>query len=100
MGHTRLAGIDARVSGEEPLELGEDGQEEILAAEVNDDALFDLTDVAIGFDDADVFMDGATGRADFDSSRIHGWVVASIEGGCPETIRTIITTSLGRIKVK
>ena len=59
------------VAGEEPAELGEDLDEEILAAEVGDDALLDLTVLAVGFDDADVFVDGAAGGADFDGSWIH-----------------------------
>ncbi len=47
------------VAGEEPAELGEDLDEEVLASEVGDDALLDLAVLAVGFDDADVFVDGA-----------------------------------------
>ena len=57
--------------GEEPPELGEHLDEEIFAAEIGDDALLDLTAFAVGFDDADVFIDGAAGGADFDGSRVH-----------------------------
>ena len=34
-------------------------------------ALFDFTVVAIGFDDADVLVDGAVGRGDFDGADVH-----------------------------
>jgi hypothetical protein len=47
------------VPGEEPPELGEDLDEEVLASEVGDDALLDLTVLAVGLDDADVLVDGA-----------------------------------------
>ena len=45
--------------------------QEVLATEVGDDALFDFTVVAIGFDDADVLVDGAVGRGDFDGADVH-----------------------------
>ena len=61
----------AVVAGEEPPELGEDLDEEVLASEVGDDALLDLAAFAVGLDDADVFVDGAAGGADFDGSRVH-----------------------------
>ena len=61
-----------RLPGEESPELGQHLHEEILSPEIGDDALFDLTALAVGFDDADVFVDGAAGRADFDGSRVHG----------------------------
>ena len=51
--------------------FAEDLEEEILSSEVGDDALLDLTVFAVGFDDADVFVDGAAGRADLDGSRVH-----------------------------
>jgi hypothetical protein len=59
------------LAGEEPSELGEHFDEEILASEISDDALLDLTAFAVGFDDADVFVDGAAGGADFHGSRVH-----------------------------
>jgi hypothetical protein len=65
-----IVGITS-LPGEESPELGEHLDEEILATEIGDDALFDLTVFAVGFDDADVFVDGAAGGADFDGSRVH-----------------------------
>src|SRR5262249_26354811 len=58
-------------AGEEAAEFGEDLEEEVFASEVGDDALLDLAAVAVGFDDADVFMDRAAGGADFHGSRVH-----------------------------
>ena len=66
-----VGGISRRLAGEEPSELGEDLDEEVLASEIGDDALLDLTAFAVGFDDADVFVDGAAGGADFHGSRVH-----------------------------
>ena len=71
LGFGRIAGLAAGVPGEEPLELGEELDEEVLASEIGDDALLDLAAFAVGFDDADVFVDGAAGGADFDGSRVH-----------------------------
>src|SRR5512135_1382041 len=71
LGFRGIAGLDGVVPGEEPAELGEHLDEEILASEVGDDALLDLAAFAVGFDDADVFVDGAAGGADFHSSRVH-----------------------------
>ncbi len=59
------------LAGEEPSELGEHFDEEVLPSEIGDDALLDLTAFAVGFDDADVFVDGAAGGADFHGSRVH-----------------------------
>ena len=59
------------LAGEELAELGEDLDEEVLASEIGDDALLDLAVFAVGLDDADVFVDGAAGGADFDGSRVH-----------------------------
>ncbi|MBV8231098.1 MAG: hypothetical protein JO329_14020, partial [Planctomycetaceae bacterium] len=67
LGFRRIAGL----SGEESAELGEHLDEEVLASEIDDDALLDLAAVAVGFDDADVFVDSAAGGADFHSSRVH-----------------------------
>src|SRR5262249_13909120 len=60
------------VAPEESLEFGEDIDEEIFAAEVGVDALLDLAVLAVGFDNADVFVDSAVGGADFDDARVHG----------------------------
>ena len=43
--------------------LGRTSIEEILATEIGDDALLDLTVFAVGLDDADVFVDGAALRS-------------------------------------
>ena len=59
------------LAGEEPSELGEYFEEEVLPSEIGDDALLDLTVFAVGLDDADVFVDGAAFGADFDGSRVH-----------------------------
>src|SRR5262249_15333275 len=59
------------VATEQPLEFGEDIDEEVFAAEVGDDVLLDLAAFADGFDDADILMDGAAGGADFDGPRVH-----------------------------
>jgi hypothetical protein len=75
-----VAGLAAGIAVEEPAELGEQFDEQVLASEIGDDALLDLAVVAIGFDDADVFVDGAVLGADFDGSWIHDWLPASLEG--------------------
>jgi hypothetical protein len=54
----------------EAAELGKQLDEEILAAEIHDDALLDLASLAVGFHDADVFIDDAAGGTDFDGSRV------------------------------
>src|SRR4051812_19806223 len=59
------------LAGEEPSELGEHLEEEVLSSEIGDDALLDLTAVAVSLDDADVFVDGAALGANFDGSRVH-----------------------------
>jgi hypothetical protein len=78
-----IVGVGLGVAVEEPTELGEQLDEEILASEIGDDALLDLAVVAVGFDDADVFVDGAVLGADFDRSWIHDWLLASLEEKCP-----------------
>ncbi len=50
-----IVGVALGVAVEEPAELGEQLNEEVLASEIGDDALFDLAVLAVGFDDADVF---------------------------------------------
>ena len=59
------------LAGEEPSELGEHLDEEVLSSQIGDDALLDLAAFAVGLDDADVFVDGAAGGADFHGSRVH-----------------------------
>ncbi len=59
------------VPGKEALELGQNLDEKILAPEIRNDALLDLTAFAVGLDDADVFVDGAAAGADFDGSGVH-----------------------------
>ena len=88
----RIAGLFVGVADEEASELGEDLGEKILAAEVGDHALFDLTVLAVGFDDADVFVDGAAGGADLDGSWVHGWLPATWGGGDRRPTATIIMT--------
>jgi hypothetical protein len=78
-----IAGLTIGVAVEEPPELGEQLDEEILTSEVGDNALLDLATVAIGFDNADVFVDGAVLGADFDGSWIHDWLPASLTGDGP-----------------
>jgi hypothetical protein len=65
-----IAGVALGVAVEEPAELGKQLAKEILASEIGDDALLDLAAVAVGFDDADVLVDGAVLGADFDGSWI------------------------------
>ena len=76
----RIAGLFVGIAGEEASELGEDLDEEVLAAEVGDHTLLDLTVLAVGFDDADVLVDGAAGGADLDGSGIHDWLPAAWGG--------------------
>ena len=70
MGLGRIAGLASGFSGEEAAGLGEERDEEVLASEIDDDALLDLAALAVGFDDADVFVDGAVGGADVHGSRV------------------------------
>ena len=71
LGLCRDAGFEGWLAGEEPLEFGEEFADQVLASEIGDNALLDLTVVAVGFDNADVFVDRAAGRADFDGSGVH-----------------------------
>jgi hypothetical protein len=57
---------------EEPLQLGQQGREDVLRSEIDKGALFDLAVLAVGLDDADVLMDGAVGRRDFDGAEAQG----------------------------
>jgi hypothetical protein len=67
----RIACVGGGVTCQEAAEPGEDLDEEVLTAQIGDDALLDLSAVAVGLDDADIFVDGAAGRADFDGSGVH-----------------------------
>src|SRR5215472_4723246 len=84
---------DAGCAAQDPFQFGEELLQEILAAEIGDDALFDLTVLAIGFDDADVLVDGAVGGGDFDGADVHG---DSITTGKPivKAKSTILRTSM------
>ncbi len=99
----RIAGVGAGIAAEEFAELGEDRDEEVLASEVGDDALLDLSAFTVGLDDADVFVDGAAGGADFDGSRVHenkyhdglGINQGVRPGTSRESRRRIVTTLFG-----
>jgi hypothetical protein len=54
-----IGSLAVSLTGEEFAEFGKDLDEEILATEIGDDALFDLTVLSVGLDDADVLVDGA-----------------------------------------
>jgi hypothetical protein len=71
LGFSRVAGFDNRFPGKQSAELGEYLDKEILASEVGENALLDLAALAVGFNDANVFVDGAVGGANFDGSGIH-----------------------------
>jgi hypothetical protein len=71
LGFSAISWLGVGIACEEAAELGEELDEEVFASEIGDDALLDLTAVAVGFDDADIFVDGAAGGADFDGSRVH-----------------------------
>src|SRR5262249_42185343 len=63
---------DAGGAAQDPFELGEKFEQEVRAPETGDDAVLDFTVLTIGFDDADVFVDGAVGGGDFDGADVHG----------------------------
>ena len=52
------------VPAQQLLELGEDLDQKVLAAEVGEGVLLDLAAVAIGLDDADILVDSAAGRSE------------------------------------
>ena len=88
--------IQLDITTKQALELGKHRQEYVLAAEVGDDSLLDLAVLAVGFDDADVFVDGAVAGANFHSSGIHERARASlakriglVRPGIASTITTI-----------
>jgi len=56
---------------QEALEFGQQGCEEVLASELGDDPLFNFAVVAVGFDNADVLVDGAIGGRDLDVADVH-----------------------------
>ena len=59
------------VPAEQPLELGEDLNQEILAAEVSKSALLDLAAVAVSLDDADILVESTAGGTNVDGSQVH-----------------------------
>ena len=67
---------------EDTCPLGQDGAEDILAAEVGDGALLDLAVVALGLDDAAVFVDGAVGGGNFEGAHVPGKGTPSVGRGC------------------
>jgi hypothetical protein len=71
LGIGRRGVLLADVAAEQSLELGEDLDEEIFAAEIGDDALLDLWAFAVGFDDPEVLVECAAGGADFDGSQVY-----------------------------
>jgi hypothetical protein len=56
---------------QDATEVGKHGGQQVAATEVGYNALFDLTVLAVGFHDAQVFVDGTVGRGDFDSPYVH-----------------------------
>ena len=74
----RIARLDLAFSGEEPAQLGQHFEQNVLTSQIGDDALLDLATFTVGLDDADIFVDGAAGGADFDGPGVHG---SSAAGG-------------------
>jgi hypothetical protein len=78
---------------QDALQLGQQSGEEIFATEVGDDALFDLAVLAIGFDDADVLVDGAVGGRDFDGADEQGVSITTNCVLCKGEINEILEKS-------
>ena len=53
-----IRSLTVGLASEKFAELGEKLDQQVLATEIGDDALFDLTIFSVGFDDADIFVDG------------------------------------------
>ena len=66
----RLTGRQ-RLTREEALQLRQQRRQDVSAAEVGDGALLDLAVLPVGFDDADVFVDGALGGGNLDGAQVH-----------------------------
>src|SRR5262249_25367504 len=62
---------------EKAVEQGQDGFQGIASSEVGDDLLLDFVVFAHGADDADVLVDGAIGRRDFDGADEHNAIITS-----------------------
>ena len=62
---------EARLAAQDAFETGQQLLEHVFATQFGNDALFDLAVLAIGFDDADVLVDGTAGGGDFDGAHIH-----------------------------
>ena len=56
---------------QDATEVGKHGGQQIAATEVGYDALFDLAVLAVGFHDAQVFVEGTVGGGDSDSPYVH-----------------------------
>ena len=67
----RIFPFRCRRAEQDLLKLGA-WRSHILAAEIRDHPLLDLAVFAIGFDDADIFVDSALGGRDFDRADVHG----------------------------
>jgi hypothetical protein len=67
-------------AAQDAFELGQKGLQEVLATEVGDHALLDLAVLAVGFDDADVLVDGPAGGGNFDRADIHEISITTAEG--------------------
>jgi hypothetical protein len=66
-----VSAIGFRIAPEESSQSGKQFDEKVLASEISDNSLLDLTPFAVGFDNAHVFVDGPAGRADLDGSGVH-----------------------------
>jgi hypothetical protein len=71
LGFGRIGRFGVGLAGKKFAELGKDLDQQIFATEIGDDALLDLTVFSVGLDEADVFVHGTAGGADFDGSRVH-----------------------------
>ena len=63
--------VDRRRPFQHAPKLRQHGAEQILAAQIGDDALLDFAVLAVGFDHADVLVDRAAGGRDFDGADVH-----------------------------
>jgi hypothetical protein len=63
-----------------PLQLRQQGRQQILATEIGDDSLLDLAVLAVRFDDADVLVDRAVGGRDFDGANEHAMSITTTKG--------------------
>ncbi len=61
----------SRLAEQQALELREHRGERVFPSKVGDSPLLDLAILTVGFDDADVLVDGAVGGRDFDGTNEH-----------------------------